>query len=283
MSFFKRRQFLLFGGSSLLSLSFSNRSLQYQRNHQRAAVLMANNKNAILDGTYIVTLNMSQDTVDALSKSNYSLYCFIAVQCWDKAGVPLVWKKQDYSLSTVLEILEVYEVYTSHQQFKSGTEINPGNSYPINTGQILEVQKATGTGEVKQNGTAGAISIYNKTQTPFTCGILMKTGDSFNLICAFPLWGYKTQVIIPVKKILLLFSTTQVKAGTVIVKAESISILIDLTESQENPHTVNYDINKGWDWGDESWAQTFPASTNLTEVLIADPPPDFNPGILVFS
>lgn len=283
MSFFKRRQFLLFGSSSLLSLSFSNHSLQYQRNRDRGAVLVANNKKAMLDGTYQVKIDMSQETVDALSQSNYSLYCFRAALCWDKAGVPLVWKKQNYSLSTVLEILEVYEAYTSHQQFKPGTEINPGNSYPINIGQILEVQKAAGTGEVKPNGTAGAISIYNKTQTQFTCGISMKADDSFNPIIALPLFGDKTQVIIPVQKILLLFSTRQVKAGTAIVKAESISILIDLTESQENTRTVNYDINKGWDWGGGVWAQTFTASTNLTQVLIAHPPPDFNPGILVFS
>lgn len=70
--------------------------------------------------------------------------------------------------------------------------------------------------------------------------------------------------------------------GTAIVKAESTSILIDLTKSQENPR-MSYDINKEWDWGGGDWTQTFPPSTNLTEMLIADTSPDFNPGILELS
>jgi hypothetical protein len=281
--FFKRRQFLLFGGSSILSLSFSKHSSQYKENRDSHAILIVNNGNTILDGTYQVTIEMSQESVDALNQSNYSLYCFKALQCWDKAGVPIVWKKHEYSKNNVLEILEAYEAYTSHQELKVDTNINSGNFYPINIGQTLEVQTVSGTGQVKKNGITGAISIYNNTQTKFTSGILAKTGDSFNPICAFPLFGYKTQVIIPLNKILLLFSTTQVKAGSAIVKAESFSILIDLTKSQKNRCTVSYDINKGWKWDGGIWAQTFPPSTNLTEVLIADPPPDFHPGILSFS
>ncbi|MBH8562987.1 hypothetical protein I8748_12470 [Nostoc sp. CENA67] len=67
------------------------------------------------------------------------------------------------------------------------------------------------------------------------------------------------------------------------MKAQSTSILMDLAESQENQRTVNYDINTEWDWGGQAWAETFPPSTDLTKVLIADPPPDFNPGVVVFS
>ncbi len=162
-----------------------------------------------------------------------------------------------------------------------GTEISPGASYPINLKQKLHVTSSQGTGEVKQDGVSGAVAISNETQTQFTCGISGKMEDGyFYPICAFPLFGNGTQVIIPLPKILLLFSTTQVNQSTVIVKSEENGIIIELTDSPNHQRTVSYDINKGWGWDEASWAETIKASTNLTQVLIAEPPPSFNPGVL---
>lgn len=266
MYLFKRRHFLLFGISALTSLGLSSYSLQ-------------------LHMQYKVILKMSSETVNALTKSNYLLYCFRCVQCWDRAGVPLVWyQTKNYSLNTFISWSEDYEAYTFAENFQAGTKISPGTSYPINLKQKLHITSSQGTGEVKQDGVSGAVAISNETQTQFTCGISGKMEDGyFYPICAFPLFGSGTQVIIPLPKILLLYSTTQVNQGTVIVKSEENGILINLADSPNNQRTVSYDINKGWDWDKASWAETIKASTDLTQVLIAEPPASFNPGVLVKS
>lgn len=291
MYLFKRRNFLLLGSSTFVSLGLSGYSLQPRRKHNnqriettKGSVILTENSTSVNDSRYQVIINMSQDTVRILSKSNYSLYCFRAVQCWDKSGIPLVYKSQGYSLTTIIECLEKYEVYTSPQQLNPGARLGSRNSYPIELGQKLLVISSEGLGEVKQNGVDDAIAIYNQTQTQLTCGISVKMENgSINPICAFPIFGHKVQVIIPLNKILLLFSTMQVRTGTAILKTENIGILIDLTKAPKNLRTVNYNINKGWEWGEETWAQTIKASTNLNEVLITDPPSSFNPGTLVLT
>lgn len=288
---FKRRHFLLFSSSAFIHLGLSGYSVQRQKKRNshstettKDSVVLTNNRTTVFSDKYQVTINMSQDTVKALSESNYSLYCFRAVQCWHKSGMPLVWRRQGYSLTTIIEWSEEYEVYTSPQKLNPGIKLGSHNSYPIELGQKFLVDSSEGLGKIKQNGVDDAIAIYNQTQRQFTCGISVKTeNDTANPICALPIFGDKTQVIIPLNKILLLFSTMQVKTSTAILKAESSGILIDLTKAPENLRTVNYNINKGWEWGEEAWAQTTKASTNLNEVLITDPPSGFNPGTLVIT
>jgi len=89
-------------------------------------------------------------------------------------------------------------------------------------------------------------------------------------LCAFPLFGNNMDVIIPIEKVLLMFSTTPVNTGTVIEQSYGSGLLIDLTA--ENHRSVGYDINKGWSWGGYSWAQSVPPSAELVPLLIEPPP-----------
>lgn len=87
-------------------------------------------------------------------------------------------------------------------------------------------------------------------------------------MCAFPLYGTNLNVITPIEKVLLTFSSEPANTGQVIQQAFSTSLKIDLTGAPANTRTVNYDINKGWEWGGETWAKKYQAGWDLVPVLI---------------
>lgn len=132
----------------------------------------------------------------------------------------------------------------------------------------MEVQQDTGTGEVKQNGTAGAISIYNTTQKPFTCGISVKTDGNSNPICAFPLYGESMDVMVPIEKVLVMFASDEVNTGTVIEKSFTSSFLVDMTGASDNKRQVKFNINTSWDADGASWATKEKPNVQLAPLLI---------------
>ena len=87
----------------------------------------------------------------------------------------------------------------------------------------------------------------------------------------------------PLEKLLLIFSTDQIKTGTAIdyiydgnsLAAYSPGIFIDLTSA--NQRNVNFDINSGWDWGEYAWAKQIPSTAYLVPLLIEDG--NFQPGL----
>ncbi len=219
------------------------------------------------------TLNIAMDdaTVNGLAAGNFSLYAFKAVQTKIGGGQPVVWfKTKEFSLSTVVTWSLDFGAYTSKTQIIANANIVASASYPINLGQILEVQQPRGTGAVKQDGTADAISIYNTTNTPFTCGISVKAGNSSNAnaICAFPLFGENTNVIVPIEKVLVMFASDEVNTGTVIEKAFTSSFLVDMTGASNNTRQIKYDINASWDAGGAGWANKQKPNVQLAPLLI---------------
>jgi hypothetical protein len=217
------------------------------------------------------TLNIAMDdaTVNSLAGENFSLYAFKAVQTNIGGGQPVVWfKTKEFSLSTVVTWSLDFGAYTSKTQIIANANIVASASYPINLGQILEVQQPTGTGAVKQDGTDDAISIYNKTNTPFTCGISVKAGNSSNAICAFPLHGESTNVIVPIEKVLVMFASDEVNTGTVIEKAFTSSFLVDMTGATDNTRQIKYDINASWNAGGAGWANKQKPNVQLAPLLI---------------
>ncbi|RDJ01464.1 hypothetical protein [Rhizobium grahamii] len=215
---------------------------------------------------YGVTISMGQNTVAALSSGNYSLFGFKGVQTSAGGGVPLVWfKSDDFGLDTEVSWEVQYEAYTSRSAIIPNGQIKGLSSYAIDLGQTLEVETPQGTGSVV-NGTEGVISIENLTTTQVTCGISEVVDGTAQPLCAFPLYGNGLDAIVPIQKILLTFSTNTVNTGTVIEKAYSQSILIDLTAKTHRE--VAFDINLGWSWGGFSWAQAIRPSTNVVPLLI---------------
>ncbi|MFB2563329.1 hypothetical protein [Rhizobium sp. IMFF44] len=215
---------------------------------------------------YGVTISMDQDTVTALSSGSYSLFGFKGVQTSAGGGVPLVWfKSGDFGLSTDVTWEVQYEAYTSRSQIIPNGQIKGLSSYAIDLGQTLEVETPQGTGNVV-DGTAGMISIENLTTTQVTCGISEVVDGTAQPLCAFPLYGNGLDAIVPIQKVMFTFSTNTVNTGTVIEKAYSQSILIDLTAKTHRE--VSFDINEGWSWGGFSWAQAIRPSTNVVPLLI---------------
>lgn len=227
---------------------------------------------------YQVTISLDSTTITDLVNGNYQLYGFKAVQTTQGGGAPLVWfSSKNFMASTVVTWEEQYQAFTSLSQIISGGTINASSPYDITLDQTLNVQ-ANGVGSVTEGGTASAISINNQTSTQFTCGI-SEMQDSVPLpLCAFPLYGNGLDVIAPIEKVLLMFSTVPVNTGTVIEQAYSQGILIDLTG--DNQRSVAFNINTGWSWGGYSWAQAIPADANLVPLLIEAPTDSFRRSLL---
>jgi hypothetical protein len=215
---------------------------------------------------YEVTINMTAQTVSQLLAAGFFLYGFKAVQASMTGGSPVVWfATQEFSATTMVNWQEQYQAYTSNSQIIPGGDIVASFAAGITLGETLNVE-AGGVGTVTSTGTPTAISILNTVSTPFICGISELQGTSYNPLCAFPLFGNNEDVIAPIEKVFLMFSTQPVNTGTVVEQSYGPGILIDLTAS--NQRTVNYDINAGWSWGGFSWAQQFPPNSNLVPLLI---------------
>ena len=224
---------------------------------------------------YQVTITMQPATVTDLINSGNVLYVFRAVQASDSAGRPLVWMSAPYSVMTQINCSDRYNAYTAPDPIKAGVQVMAGFSDAIELGQQLQVQ-AGGFGEVEA-GHPGAVSIRNTTGTYFTCGI---GGGGAAPFCAFPLYGNSMQVVVPLEKILLMFSSQPVAPGTIIddfyapaVRSSfSSGVLIDL--AAENQPSLGYDIDAGWSWGGFNWGQQVPAGTGLVPLLIEQPQSD---------
>ncbi len=218
---------------------------------------------------YEIDITMSPDTVTALVNGNYNMYGFKAVQAAQGGGAPLVWfqlPKTSYSTLTKVAWEVQYQAYTSTSKIISGGSVTASFSADIDLEQVLNVTDG-GIGQVTSGGASKAISILNTISQQFTCGISQQAADgSDNPMCAFPLYGQQLDVIAPIEKVLLMFSTTPVDTGTVIEQAYSPGILIDLTSL--NQRAITYDINYGWTWGGFNWAQSVPARSKLVPLLI---------------
>ena len=220
--------------------------------------------------TYAVNINMDQSTVKDLSANNYKLYGFKAVQTTAN-GSPLVWfSTSAFSLNTYISWDVLYNAYTSKSVIKPNTKIVASAAYQIDLRQTLNVTDKSGTGTVDSgSGVTGAISIHNLIDDPFTCGISQSDPSGTPTpMCAFPLFGGGLDVIAPIEKVLFMFATDQINTGTVIEKAFSRGVLVDLTGAPGNTRSVFFDINKGWSWNGEPWAKQVPATSNLTPLLI---------------
>lgn len=224
----------------------------------------------MLAGTgYQVIIKMSQETVTKLKNGKYFLYGFKAVQSKAGGGYPLIWfKSQTFGLQTLVAWQVDYQVYTSLEEIIPNGTITASNPYPADLGNILKVETGTGTGTVIQGGPESSISIKNLTKTEFTCGISEVGPEGAKPMCAFPLYGTNLNVITPIEKVLLTFSSEPQNTGQVIQQAFSTSLKVNLTGAPSKTRTVSYHINEGWSWGGEPWAKTYEAGWDLVPVLI---------------
>jgi len=227
-----------------------------------------------------VTVLMSAATVDALAAGGYSLYGFKAVASGDRAGRPLVWlRRESFATSTVFGWTPEYQAYTSFSPIQPHQVIHEGFTIDLVLGQTFVVDSATGTGGTTAGGPADAISIHNITTTRFTAGIAQKLDGGYRPPCAFPLYGGFVDVVRPLEKVLLIFSTNDFEPRTVIETLATLTagvdygsrrlttspgVLIDLEGVAER--TIAFDLDSGWET--EIWAQPVPATADLVPLLI---------------
>ncbi|MCA9527348.1 MAG: hypothetical protein KC549_13750 [Myxococcales bacterium] len=216
---------------------------------------------------YSIDISMSQSTVAALVNGGFKLYAFKGVQTTMGGGAPVVWfESTAFSLTTTISWEEQYQAYTSTSAIIPSGRIVASAAYDADLGQELTVTSSAGTGTVGNGATDGAISILNATTTPFTCGISQVVNNQASPLCAFPLFGNNLDVMAPIEKVLLMFATDSINTGTVIYKAYSQGVLVDLTGATDRD--VSYDMNTGWAWGGFSWGQAVAPNKDLVPLLI---------------
>jgi hypothetical protein len=219
---------------------------------------------------YSVDISMPEDTVRKLTAGEYQLYGFKAVQSAQGGGEPLVWFQTSvFTKSTHVAWSERYQAYTSRSVIIPGGRIIAKDAYDIELGQTLLVD-VQGLGKVTgQADPSQPISVRNTITTEFTCGISQQHGTQYAPLCAFPLYSMQLDQFVPIERILLMFGTVPINMGTVIERAFSPGLLIDLTTDVQR--TVTYDINLGWGPGDAPWAKQIPADAKLAQLLIDRP------------
>jgi hypothetical protein len=227
--------------------------------------------------TYQINICLAPATVAALMDGGYSLYAMFAVEMTNAAARPTIGFATQNVTANMTIIWEAdVSAYTSSSSLVTGGVIRIGYETPIDLGQTLIVT-AGGVGQVKNEGASSKITVANTTAGTFTSGFARAvSGEGVPIpIYAVPLYGNQTNVAAPLPKILLQFSTADLQAGALVEKSTiklstgaSYSPSLLVTAAENEPRTLNYDINAGWNWGAYSWAQIIPANADLTKVLI---------------
>jgi hypothetical protein len=225
----------------------------------------------VFDGESEIVITMDSATVESLHGENYSLHAFSAVQSNPGRGRPLVWST-DQAIQTTMHFSwgSQLQVFTSRDEIVDDRPVNPGFITSISPGQELQVNKI-GNGQVVQGEAPRAVSIHNQSNQGFTCGIARMVNHSFQLVCAFPLYGGTLKVIAPVEKVLLAFTTQRVKLRQVVYALHDPSVMVECTTLSQR--ALSFDINKGWSWVGGSWAKSYAAKTDLVGLLIEEPTP----------
>jgi hypothetical protein len=218
-----------------------------------------------------VTIVMEAASADALAASGYALYAFAAVQCADATGLPLVWLRTvEYSALTYLEWWDEFAAYTSFSPLAPGARVQEGFTAPAEPGQTLTVTARTGTGTVGA-GPPAEITVVNATQTRFTCGVSRRHGDGRAPVCALPLYGGGVQAVVPLPRLLLMFSTAALQPGTAVASSTGPSVVLDASAACDC--TVRFDINLGWSGTGACPAQPVPVLSPLAPILLVPSSP----------
>lgn len=223
-----------------------------------------------LASAYKVDINLNKETLQELKKDGYILYGFRAVESSGPGGRPVMWFATNaYLENTTVYWAGNYGAYISTDGLDLGADINGKINRPIELGQTMNVDKNS-ICTVKSIGRSGYVSIQNEGTHQFTCGISDRMeNDGFQPICEFSLYGKDKVEIRPLQKIFLVFSTEHITESAVIDQFLSPGILIDLKDA--NMREVGYNINEGWNWNDEIWAEEIPAGTDISSLLIKPP------------
>jgi hypothetical protein len=222
---------------------------------------------------YTLNIEMDENTVNEQASQGMHLFAFKAVKGpADGSGQPLVWYKTDaYGPSTQITWEKRIEAYASLDEAIPGGRIHASASYPVELGDTFIIESEHATGEVKHEGTAGAVTIRSEVHNPLTCGISQVNDVGLAPICAFPINFQFTNLFTPVEKVLVMFASDPSDLGTVIVRSFNSGLLVDLTDAPDQTRTVTFGID-GWSCGGATWCLPIPSDADLTSLLIEPSP-----------
>ena len=231
----------------------------------------------LMSTTYKVDLSLAPATVEALVHGGYFLYAMFAVQMTNAAARPTIgFATQSIPASMTIEWAADVSAYTSSSPIVGGGIIRAGYETFIDSGQTFIVTNG-GVGEVKTEGSLSKISIANTTAGSFTSGFARAVSGAGRPvpIYAVPLYGNQTNVAAPLPKVLLQFTTVDLRPGALVERlaldfqaAASFSPSLLISVAEKEVRRLSYDINLGWEWGAYSWAQIIPANADFAKVLI---------------
>ncbi len=218
-----------------------------------------------------IQISMTPSTVVALRSGGFQLCVCKGVQTTISEGSPVVWyATAALQFNLIVTWTADYRAYTSSGEIVPGGPVVPGSGYDLGLGQTLTVNRGDGSAAVGTGGVPGGITILNQTATPLICGLSQSVMDVSAPVCALPLYGHAIDVIMPVEKVLLMFTSTPVKAGTTIEESFAPGVLVDLRSTYSR--SVAFDVNQGWSWGGGPWAMPVSPGTALAPLLVGSSP-----------
>lgn len=229
-----------------------------------------------MSSTYRVTIKIDDDTLAELKNNDFKLYAFRAVQSNASGGKPVVWYMTDDILeSSILSWKADYGAFVSREglsgrnnseTISNGANFSSVTNKPIDLGQSMIISEK-GVANVDSVGIADTISIVNNHYRTYSCGISEDKGNNeFNPLCAFPILATITDMITPIAKVALMFATDTVETATVIEKAISPGIIIDLTTAPSR--NVEYNLKTKWKVDAQGKSQSFNSNDPLSPLLI---------------
>lgn len=235
-------------------------------------------------------INLSQETVEALNKSNYTLCCFLACKT-ESASLctPLCWSvSKDFLQSVLIEWDDKLCAYLSTSEIEENKEIYipqpvsakskttsrkvitiTGSSYEIELSERMLIDNY-GKVSIDTKNDSNNVLVQNASNRPYSTGICIYNSNNNQYYgnCVFDTNSSNNIGVAPVNKAFLMFSSEDIQNNTVILNSENPGILIDLTTSKDNSRTVSYDKNNGWSSDKNTWGKLYPGNTNLKELLI---------------
>ncbi len=220
-----------------------------------------------------ITVHMSPSTTTTLAQRGFRLLAYRATTCNDGAAQPLTWAEVPFSAVTALDFPRELEGYTSLNPVQPHAVIKPSNEVVAPIGTQLHVGIAGLLTSFHGKGDE-AISFFNETESPQTCGLGSQCNQTTAAFIALPLLGRSRTAMRPLARVALRFSTNDYEIGRVLDDefggespgSNGPAVIVDFASNEDRE--LRYDANSGWDWGGFSWATEQPANEPLSSLLI---------------
>jgi hypothetical protein len=239
-----------------------------------------------------LTINFSQETVEALNSGKYNLCCFLACEsvnassftplCW---GVTTVFLKSvliewEFNLCSYLSTSEIVDnkiIYIAPLEASTSRSTSKFKSVAGSTFEVALKQRMLigdyGKVSVDTQNTLQNVLIQNDSSTAYATGICIYsiTDQQYYGNCVFNTYGNNSIKVAPANKAFLMFTNQDIQNNTVILNSVNPGILIDLNtcEGEDNSRTVSFDINTAWNSNNQIWVKTFPTGSNLKSILVS--------------